>query len=73
MPISIIRQDITKMRWMLLSMLRIPSSGWAAGYAGPIFKAAGAHELQAACDRLTPIHTGDAVVSPQVSSYPQNT
>jgi len=34
------------------------------GVCGAIFKAAGARELQAACDRLAPIQTGDAVITP---------
>jgi O-acetyl-ADP-ribose deacetylase (regulator of RNase III) len=31
---------------------------------GVIFKAAGAMELQAACDKLAPIETGEAVITP---------
>lgn len=34
------------------------------GVCGAIFKAAGASELQAACDKLAPIQTGDAVITP---------
>jgi O-acetyl-ADP-ribose deacetylase (regulator of RNase III) len=34
------------------------------GVCGAIFKAAGARELQAACDRLAPIKTGEAVITP---------
>jgi O-acetyl-ADP-ribose deacetylase (regulator of RNase III) len=33
------------------------------GVCGAIFKAAGAHELQAACNKLAPIKTGDAVIT----------
>lgn len=34
------------------------------GVCGAIFKAAGALELQAACDKLAPIKTGEAVITP---------
>jgi O-acetyl-ADP-ribose deacetylase (regulator of RNase III) len=34
------------------------------GVCGAIFNAAGAHELQAACDKIAPIGTGDAVITP---------
>jgi O-acetyl-ADP-ribose deacetylase (regulator of RNase III) len=34
------------------------------GVCGAIFEAAGKEELQAACDKLAPIHTGEAVMTP---------
>jgi O-acetyl-ADP-ribose deacetylase (regulator of RNase III) len=34
------------------------------GVCGTIFKAAGAPKLQAACDKLAPIQTGEAVITP---------
>jgi O-acetyl-ADP-ribose deacetylase (regulator of RNase III) len=34
------------------------------GVCGAIFKAAGAADLQAACDKLAPIQTGEAVITP---------
>jgi O-acetyl-ADP-ribose deacetylase (regulator of RNase III) len=34
------------------------------GVCGAIFRAAGERELQAACDKVAPIHTGDAVITP---------
>lgn len=34
------------------------------GVCGAILKAAGVNELQAACDKLTPIKTGEAVITP---------
>lgn len=34
------------------------------GVCGAIFKAAGAVQLQAACDKLAPIRTGEAVITP---------
>ena len=35
-----------------------------SGVCGAIFKAAGAAQLQAACDKLAPIKTGEAVITP---------
>ncbi len=34
------------------------------GVCGAIFRAAGRRELQAACDKLAPIQTGEAVITP---------
>ena len=34
------------------------------GVCGAIFRAAGYRELQAACDKLAPIQTGEAVITP---------
>lgn len=34
------------------------------GVCGAIFKTAGAEQLQAACDQLAPIKTGEAVITP---------
>lgn len=34
------------------------------GVCGAIFNAAGAKELQEACDKKSPIKTGDAVITP---------
>ena len=34
------------------------------GVCGAIFRAAGYRELQRACDELSPIHTGEAVITP---------
>lgn len=34
------------------------------GVCGAIFRAAGRYELQAACDKLAPIQTGEAVITP---------
>ncbi|GHU59291.1 RNase III inhibitor [Clostridia bacterium] len=35
-----------------------------SGVCGAIFKAAGRRELQSACDKLAPIRTGEAVITP---------
>ena len=36
------------------------------GVCGTIFKAAGAFDLQKACNKLSPIQTGDAVITPGI-------
>jgi O-acetyl-ADP-ribose deacetylase (regulator of RNase III) len=64
MPFTIIRNDITKMQ--VDAIVNAANTGLAqgGGVCGAIFKAAGARELQAACDKLAPIKTGEAVITP---------
>jgi O-acetyl-ADP-ribose deacetylase (regulator of RNase III) len=64
MPFTIIRNDITKVR--VDAIVNAANTGLAqgGGVCGAIFKAAGARELQAACDKLAPIKTGEAVITP---------
>jgi len=64
MPFTIVRQDITKMKVDAIVNAANTNLQMGGGVCGAIFKAAGAHELQAACDKLAPIKTGDAVVTP---------
>jgi len=64
MPFSIIRQDITKMRVDAIINAANTALQMGGGVCGAIFKAAGVHELQAACDKLAPIQTGEAVITP---------
>ncbi|MDD4494538.1 MAG: macro domain-containing protein [Eubacteriales bacterium] len=64
MPFYIIRQDITKMRVDAIINAANTALQMGGGVCGAIFKAAGAHELQAACDKLAPIQTGEAVITP---------
>lgn len=64
MPFTIIRQDITKMNVDAIVNAANTELKMGGGVCGAIFKAAGAHELQAACDRLAPIRTGEAVLTP---------
>ena len=64
MPFTIVRQDITKMKADAIVNAANTTLEMGGGVCGAIFEAAGACELQAACDKLAPIKTGDAVVTP---------
>ncbi|GHV39772.1 hypothetical protein FACS1894187_20120 [Synergistales bacterium] len=63
MPFAIVRNDITKMK--VGAVVNAANTGlqMGGGVCGAIFKAAGARELQAACDALSPIKTGEAVIT----------
>jgi len=63
-PLNIVRDDITKLHVDAIVNAANTSLAQGGGVCGAIFKAAGARELQAACDKLTPIKTGDAVITP---------
>jgi O-acetyl-ADP-ribose deacetylase (regulator of RNase III) len=64
MPFTIVRQDITKMRVDAIVNAANTALQMGGGVCGAIFRAAGAEQLQAACDRLAPIETGQAVITP---------
>jgi len=64
MPFNIVRQDITKMKVDAIVNAANTSLQMGGGVCGAIFKAAGAEQLQAACDKLAPIKTGEAVITP---------
>ena len=64
MPFTIVRQDITKMKVDAIVNAANTDLAMGGGVCGAIFKAAGASDLQAACDKLAPIQTGDAVITP---------
>lgn len=64
MPFTIIRNDITQMRVDAIVNAANTNLQMGGGVCGAIFKAAGARELQAACDKLAPIKTGEAVITP---------
>lgn len=64
MPFALVRQDITKMRVDAIVNAANTTLQMGGGVCGAIFKAAGAGELQIACDKLAPIKTGDAVITP---------
>lgn len=64
MPFTIIHQDITKLQVDTIVNAANTELQMGGGVCGAIFKAAGAHDLQAACDELAPIKTGEAVITP---------
>ena len=64
MPFTIVRQDITKMEVDAIVNAANTELRMGGGVCGAIFSAAGASELQAACDGLAPIRTGEAVITP---------
>ena len=67
MPLTIIRQDITGMAVDAIVNAANTELQMGGGVCGAIFKAAGAKELQAACDRVSPIRTGEAAITPGFS------
>jgi O-acetyl-ADP-ribose deacetylase (regulator of RNase III) len=64
MPFTIVRQDIIKMKVDAIVNAANTTLKMGGGVCGAIFKAAGAAQLQAACDKLAPIKTGEAVITP---------
>lgn len=64
MPFKIVRNDITKMKTEAIVNAANTELKMGGGVCGAIFKAAGAAQLQAACDKLAPIKTGEAVITP---------
>ena len=64
MPLNIVRQDITKMKVDAIVNAANTDLKMGGGVCGAIFKAAGAVQLQDACDKLAPIKTGEAVITP---------
>ena len=63
-PFTIVRQDITKMKVDAIVNAANTELLMGGGVCGAIFNAAGAKELQEACDKKSPIKTGDAVITP---------
>lgn len=64
MPFTIVRQDITKLKVDAIVNAANTALQMGGGVCGAIFKAAGAAQLQATCDKLAPIKTGEAVITP---------
>lgn len=64
MPFSIVRQDITRMRVDAIVNAANTELLMGGGVCGAIFKAAGPTRLQAACDKVAPIQTGGAAITP---------
>jgi len=64
MPFTIIRQDITKLNVDAIVNAANPALQMGGGVCGAIFKAAGPDKLNRACQKLAPIQTGQAVITP---------
>lgn len=64
MSFIIIRQDITKVETDAIVNAANTALKMGGGVCGAIYKAAGISELKAACEKLAPIKTGDAVITP---------
>jgi O-acetyl-ADP-ribose deacetylase len=64
MPLTFIRQDITKMKVDVIVNAANTQLLSGGGVCGAIFKAAGPVELNEACKALAPIHVGEVVMTP---------
>jgi O-acetyl-ADP-ribose deacetylase (regulator of RNase III) len=64
MPFNIVRDDITKLQVDAIVNAANTGLEMGGGVCEAIFRAAGASRLQAACDKLAPIKTGEAVITP---------
>ena len=63
MPLTLIRNDITKLKVDAIVNAANTNLQMGGGVCGAIFSTAGADRLQAACNNLAPIQTGDAVIT----------
>lgn len=63
MPFTIVRQDITKLKVDAIVNAANTDLKMGGGVCGAIFNAAGVTQIQAACDELAPIKTGEAVIT----------
>lgn len=64
MPFTIVRRDITEMNVDAVVNAANTELLMGGGVCGAIFKAAGACELQEACDTVSPVKTGGAALTP---------
>ena len=64
MSLTILNADITTLHVDAIVNAANVQLAEGGGVCGAIFRAAGRHQLQAACDKLAPIQTGEAVITP---------
>ena len=64
MSFKILSADITRLEVDAIVNAANTNLLAGGGVCGAIFRAAGRQELQAACDKLAPIQTGEAVITP---------
>lgn len=64
MPLSFVRNDITKLEVDAIVNAANSALRHGGGVCGAIFAAAGAHEMQEACDRIGHADTGTSVATP---------
>ena len=64
MPFKLIQEDITKLEIEAIVNAANTDLQMGGGVCGAIFNAAGAKELQTSCNKLAPIKTGEAVITP---------
>ena len=64
MALKILSADITRLEVDAIVNAANTNLLAGGGVCGAIFRTAGRHELQAACDKLAPIQTGEAVITP---------
>ena len=70
MPFSIVRDDITHLQVDAIVNAANERLWQGGGVCGAIFAAAGARELQAACDEIGHCPTGGAVATPAAIEGP---
>lgn len=63
MPFIVVNGDITKIKVDAIINAANTELKMGGGVCGAIFSAAGVHDLQAACEKLAPIKTGEAVIT----------
>jgi len=64
MPLQLVRNDITKMKVDAIVNAANSALQRGGGVCGAIFAAAGARELQAACNKIGRCKVGEAVITP---------
>ncbi|NLB60944.1 MAG: macro domain-containing protein [Clostridiales bacterium] len=64
MPFTIVKNDITKMNVDCIVNAANTELQMGGGVCGAIFREAGVQKLQTACNKLSPIKTGEAVITP---------